>query len=954
MRYIRTMKYYFIIYIALIACISSTGVYAQSETINYANSLYIQAFNEMQRIFTVGGDYTNARIKLQTAQTIYQKNGITDQRLAKVVFRLAILYDAEANLTQALTHYLSANVLKKQNQMVYDKDFAYISVLTGNIYNRLGKLDSAEYYYKKGEIEVLSLQNQHIDLLYLYSSLGKFYYNTGDCSVSINYFEKSSQDAKNRSENRFIKTQNEQQAYLADALTQCGRYVEAVNLYKQLLPKHHKPDYVRLKLGEAYLEMNQPDMAIPVLQNALFSRDTTLQIRKDQKLAMAYAAHKEYKNAILHFTQSIALNKKYLKSKNIYLAQSYLGLGKSYDRLGQKKQTLDYYQQALQVLCPESLSEKGYPNPTHIDNVVSQLDLFDALAAKALAFSHVYQTKPTIEELKISLQTYQLAIRLAEQLRLGYDSDEAKLFFTQKIFPVYQNAVHTAFQLFQLTQQSRYAEQAFFLSEKSKAAILAESLQGLQITHSTHLPASLLAQERAIKQTINRLTVTLATLPGTEKAKQTHLQNQQRDARILWSELLKKFDANQKYYQLKYNTVPPTLAQLRKRILTPKTALIEYFWADTPPTGTSQKESVPTLLAFVITEDELQMIALPTSVAFRQALDAYHKSLFEHQFSLEQSQWAYTLYQYVFKPLQPLLKGCQHVIVVPDGDLCRIPMESLVSDSEKETYLLEDYIFRYAYSAMVLEFTTRHQTYGLVKGTLAMAPFAGKYGKTFRSTSLSPLPASKEEVEKIGGQIYLESAATKQVFLKMATRHGIIHLATHAKADSQSPLRSYISFYPQQSDSIAGYRLYTSELYNLELDSVQLVVLSACETGGGQMVRGEGVMSLARAFAYAGCPNIMMTLWKAEDWATAQITTRMHQYLQKGYDKDEALTFAKRDYLREAPPLRKNPYFWANFVLVGDSEPVYHPMAWPYWIVVILGILLLIGIFFYWKRKTLV
>src|SRR5690606_9843172 len=164
-----------------------------------------------------------------------------------------------------------------------------------------------------------------------------------------------------------------------------------------------------------------------------------------------------------------------------------------------------------------------------------------------------------------------------------------------------------------------------------------------------------------------------------------------------------------------------------------------------------------------------------------------------------------------------------------------------------------------------------------------------------------PLGASKKEVEKIGGSIYLEKAATKQVFLKVAKSYGIIHLATHARADSEKPLNSFIAFYPEPDSSGAGYRLYTDELYNYRLDSAKLVVLSACEAGGGKLVRGEGIISLARAFAYAGCPNIVTTLWQASDRAAALITAGLHQYLKEGYSKDAALRLAKLDYLKDNP-----------------------------------------------------
>ncbi len=83
-------------------------------------------------------------------------------------------------------------------------------------------------------------------------------------------------------------------------------------------------------------------------------------------------------------------------------------------------------------------------------------------------------------------------------------------------------------------------------------------------------------------------------------------------------------------------------------------------------------------------------------------------------------------------------------------------------------------------------------------------------------------------------------------------------------------------------------------------------------------------MSLARAFAYAGCPSIVTTLWQAEDKATAFITTRLHHYLKQGKPKDEAVRLAKLDYLASVTSSRRqSPVYWANFIFIGDEAPVY-------------------------------
>jgi len=150
---------------------------------------------------------------------------------------------------------------------------------------------------------------------------------------------------------------------------------------------------------------------------------------------------------------------------------------------------------------------------------------------------------------------------------------------------------------------------------------------------------------------------------------------------------------------------------------------------------------------------------------------------------------------------------------------------------------------------------------------LAFAPYAnGSFVQnTFRDRNLGLLPFSSEEVDQINGTVYRNESATKNRFMEAYQKHGIIHFATHAQMDDLEPSKSFIAFYPDSTD----YKLYTVELYNISLQNTQLVVLSACEAGGGKLQKGEGLMSLARDFAYAGCPAVITTLWKAHDESTA-------------------------------------------------------------------------------------
>ena len=108
------------------------------------------------------------------------------------------------------------------------------------------------------------------------------------------------------------------------------------------------------------------------------------------------------------------------------------------------------------------------------------------------------------------------------------------------------------------------------------------------------------------------------------------------------------------------------------------------------------------------------------------------------------------------------------------------------------------------------------------------------------------------------------------------------------------------------------------EVWSLHLNA-DLVVLSACETGRGAKVTGEGLIGLTRAWQYAGARSVVSSLWKVSDASTAALMTAFHNYLLAGKDKDEALRLAMVETAASKGGAWNDPHFWAAFVLLGDT-----------------------------------
>jgi CHAT domain-containing protein len=196
------------------------------------------------------------------------------------------------------------------------------------------------------------------------------------------------------------------------------------------------------------------------------------------------------------------------------------------------------------------------------------------------------------------------------------------------------------------------------------------------------------------------------------------------------------------------------------------------------------------------------------------------------------------------------------------------------------------------------------------------------------------LPASAKEISGFNkASQFIYNAATKTNFMKVAANASAIHLATHAIVDFNEPNNSYIAFFRQTSTD-DNYKVYAEELYNLQLQKTQLVFLSACETGTGKLSQSEGALSLSRAFAFAGCPDIITSLWKAEDRTTAYISEKFYYYSDKGYSYASALQRAKKDLLNDdAMSQFHTPQYWSNLILIGDVQE--EKSFSPVWIAVV-------------------
>ncbi|MDQ6699138.1 MAG: CHAT domain-containing protein, partial [Acidobacteriota bacterium] len=290
----------------------------------------------------------------------------------------------------------------------------------------------------------------------------------------------------------------------------------------------------------------------------------------------------------------------------------------------------------------------------------------------------------------------------------------------------------------------------------------------------------------------------------------------------------------------------------------------------------------------------------------------------------------------------------QHVIVVPDGALQSVAFEAqkiggaLLIEKASVSYLPTAAMAGHSYSASRIPLSPWREEL-LAFGDPIVAGQAS-LPMSQEAQQWAPLPNSLAEMRSIGSAL----AGTARIYsgaddLKKYVRASpLLHFSTHAVADSEDSGRSRILFSPEK-DSADSQFLFWRDIQKLNLKGVDLVTVSACDTEGGRLVRGEGVQSFSRAFLAAGANATVTTLWRVADGPTAEFMKQFYHGLAKGQTKAEALRNAKLKFLRSGSYLAQ-PRYWAAFVLNGEGEaPIPRVMAWSQ-IIMGGGTLLLIGL----------
>jgi CHAT domain-containing protein len=300
---------------------------------------------------------------------------------------------------------------------------------------------------------------------------------------------------------------------------------------------------------------------------------------------------------------------------------------------------------------------------------------------------------------------------------------------------------------------------------------------------------------------------------------------------------------------------------------------------------------------------------------------------------------AHELYTVLLKPAEPYLRG-DKIVISPDNILSYIPFETLITEEYRSSdllyrdapFALKNYRFSYIYS-VTLSSETPRRSRSLVNELIAFAPtYAGMEISDSILTSfpglkgeISNLPfaiiEAEDAVKQCGGTAFTLDNATEGAFKSDAGKYDIIHLAMHTIVNDLHPAFSKMIFASDAEGTEDGF-LNTYEVYNIPLNAM-MVVLSSCNTGMGMFVTGEGLLSLARGFLFAGSRSVVMSMWEVEDVSASAVIKSFYRNMRSGMTKSAALRSARLSFLRTADQTRSHPYYWSTLVIYGDDTPLY-------------------------------
>ena len=875
---------------------------------------------------------------------------------------LGQLYESTGERKHAISNYNRVLSLYEAHPDMEPKLISSVYNNIGIAYRMVGDYEKALASYKS-RLEFSEENNYAInpvDLAITYNNMGGVYYKKGDYGKAINFYNKALNnltaapskqwDTINMAYNNIGVCHYQLENY-KKALTNLEKALD-IKL-KMMRDDHPKLATAYLNLGAIYAEVGQTAKALDRYKKARIIREKQLG-ENHPKMVNIFEAMGGFYFDLDKFTQAA---KQYRKALDIQLSNygkqhpqtAYLHnkIGKTLEEEDKFSEALSQYEQGLSVMLP-SLSAEDTLNIEAIPGEIVNPLLLDIMENMGGILHTHYLITRNMAELKRSFQIYQTASAYLDRLQYKYEDETSKLHIAERSHDLHEGAIAASYDLYRATGDPKYKEQAFHFAEKSRYRLLAELTRDTHAKEYANIPDSLIEYEQSLKGRLTKYNHYIAQYNQPRAVTDSSKLSAYRDSIFTLNRRLQHHfndleERYPRYYKFKYDAHLLDIGTLQQEWIQQDQAILEYFLGS------------DNLYSFSLTSSSFEMRKVSVEDSLSDQIRKYRKSIRDK----ESAHWISAgnqLYEVLVQPNTDVLEK-EKIIIIPDGELHYLPFETLLTqpveipdsqspDYASMPYLIKDHAISYDLST---HFHVKHKNeirtspQNRENSLLAIAPTfndsltagnASSSGSGYR-LDLTSLPLARYEAQSIAElarnqdniwnwfnparvEVWTgEKATEKRIKNSDLSSYNHIHFATHAYVSEKNPEQTAI-YLAQQSDTLNTTNdgiLSTPELYNMDLNA-SLVVLSACQTGYGPFINGEGIMGLTRPIFYSGASNVMVSLWQVSDRPTAELMIEFYEHHYVGLSLAEALRRTKLKMIEQGK--YSEPTYWSSFILMGS------------------------------------
>ncbi len=837
-------------------------------------------------------------------------------RLSGVYNELGILYKDTGFYTEAEEVYLRGLEIAQYIDTDESGRRYYHRSFTGNLgilYTILGKFDKAvprlETSLRIGR-EMNDPVAQAIDL----SMLGEINFSRGNFRKALNQYLESAALAERAGQSYEIIRAYINIARVYDVMNDFNNafafYRKAVAFVEDRLDgryEYYPEAYIHFALHN--IRREKLDTAEPLLEKAFTGYRT---LNTPREIANSYLVEAELEflrdNFALSLEHARTAAQIYdtIGASDADLAGAYLWMGLAFHETGVRDSALAYYQMT------EELSRQIEDRDASWRVHYRLARLFNEEEDTERAAHHLEQSIASIERLRY--------FSISPELAGSFLTDKTTVY--KYYFDVLFNDRRT---------QRPDQDKLFALSEQTRGRVLLDILgAGMQNIFSQIRESAELQETEERIVAVNRFIRDELAKPVNERRNEL-INEWQEQLTILQREYdtgRTEFAAAHPELSTMFLHEPLTIADIQT-YLPLNTLLISYFMSDEYLYSFIISSGNADIIKLSVINEQLRYAVERLRIPFEDVKEG-RIDLLRLEFDIDLSR---ELYAELIEPLAEYIDDKERLIIVPDGPLYYLPFELLIAD-DTGRYLLEDFVISYLPTCALIPLLheRRERETGTLQSLMAFGDPLARPEESedklialstepqLRNILMTPLPAASREVEEIAlffdpdeVLILTGDVATESAFKRYASNYRYIHFATHGYVNELNPNYSALLLNPGEEGEDGLLHAY--EIFPLTLNA-ELVSMSACETGLGRYMEGEGLISLVQAFFAAGSRNVMASLWSVEE-STYPIMVEFYKNINNGMNIADALREAKLTFISTDSAFGTHPFLWAPFVLYG-------------------------------------